>query len=129
VRSFTAGGVAATATAVRVFATRQVPFTMVASALLPGNCDAASRGRWPSAQGDRAACPRAASRRASTRAAVVDLQPGRSDALLAAHLSLSAVSYQGLANATFSVGDLMAAANVATLDELLDAPADRRPST
>src|SRR5262249_21634741 len=39
--------------------------------------------------------------------------------LLGTNLSLSAISYQGLANATFSVGDLMAAANVASLDQLL----------
>ncbi len=116
VRQFTAGGVPATATAVRVFATRQVPFTMIASALMPGS----------------ATLPAAA---VAAREAIAGLTAGSfaarldtSDSplydelfseLLGGDVSLSAVSYQGLADATFSLGDLVAAAGVGSLEELL----------
>jgi len=116
VRKFTAGGVAATATAVRVFATRDVPFTLIASALLPGEATLQAE-----AVASRTAL---GSLSAGSFAARFDT----SDAwaynrtlgpLLGANLALSAVSYQGLADANFSVANLIAAANVASLDELL----------
>jgi len=66
VREFTAGGTAATATAVRVFATRQVPFTMIASAIMPG--EATLQVEAVAARKAVAGIEAAASRRASTPA-------------------------------------------------------------
>jgi uncharacterized membrane protein len=116
VRQFTAGGAAATATAVRVFATRSVPFTLIASALLPGQATlqveavAARKAIGSLSAGSFAA------RFDSSQSPYWNQTLGP---LLGTNLSLSAVSYQGLADATFSLGDLVAAANVATLDQLL----------
>jgi uncharacterized membrane protein len=116
VRQFTAGGTAATATAVRVFATRAVPFTMIASALFPGEA---------TLQVEAVAAREAiASIRAGSFAARVDsedswlLNPLFSN-LLGGPVTLDAVSYQNLLGATFTVGDLMAAASVGSLEDLL----------
>jgi uncharacterized membrane protein len=117
VRHFTAGGTAATATAVRVFATRQVPFTIIASTFLPGSATlqveaVASRVAKASISAGSFA---ARFDTADSWAWNATLGP-----LLGEPLSLSAVSYQGLADANFTLGDLKAAANVGSLDELLD---------
>jgi uncharacterized membrane protein len=117
VRKFTAGGVAATATAVRVFATRQVPFTMIASALLPGEATLQAE----------AVAAREAIGSLSAGSFAARFDTGDSPAwngtlgpLLGGNVALSAVSYQGLADANFALGDLVAAANVGSLEELLD---------
>jgi tight adherence protein G len=117
VREFTAGGTAATATAVRVFATRQVPFTMIASALLPGQATLQAEAvAARTVKGSLSAGSFAARFDTSDSPTWNKVLPP----LLGGPVSLSAVSYQGLANATFTVGDLVAAANVGSLDELLD---------
>jgi tight adherence protein G len=116
VRQFTAGGVAATATAVRVFATRRVPFTMIASALLPGDA---------TLQVEAVAAREAvASISAGSFAARVDTSDSSLlnpffGGMLGGNVALTAVSYQGIAAANFTVGDLVAAANVGSVDELL----------
>ncbi len=116
VRTFTAGGSIETATAVRVLATRQVPFTMIASSFLPGSAQlsaeaVAAREAW----GAFSAGSFAARVDTSDSPLLNPLIGG----LLGGPLSISGVSYEGLANASLTVGELVAAANVATVDELL----------
>jgi uncharacterized membrane protein len=116
-RHFTAGGTAATATAIRVFATRQVPFTIIASAFLPGSATLqveAVASRVAEA-GISAGSFAARFDTSDSWAWNATLGP-----LLGEPLSLSAISYQGLADANFTLGDLKAAANVGSLEELLD---------
>jgi uncharacterized membrane protein len=117
VRTFTAGGVAATATAVRVFATREVPFTMIASAILPGEATLQAEAvAAREAIGSLSAGSFAARVDTSNSALLNELFTN----LLGGPVALSAVSYEGLVGATFSLRDLMVAANVASLEELLD---------
>ena len=116
VRTFTAGGAAATDTALRVFATRRVPFTLIASALLPGNATLQAEAVAKREAVGSLSAGSFAARFDSSDSWAFDKTLG---ALLGGNVSLSAVSYQGLADANFSVANLMAAANVGTLDELL----------
>ena len=116
VREFTAGGTAATATAVRVFATRAVPFTMIASAILPGTATLQVE----------AVAAREAVAGISAGSFAARLDSSRSwllnpffTALNGGGVSLDALSYQNLAGANVKVGDLVAAAGVGTVDELL----------
>lgn len=116
VRQFTAGGEAATATAVRVLATREVPFTLIANAILPGQARLQAEAvAARSVMGRLSAGSFAARFDTSDSPLWDDVVPQ----LLGGDFSLSAVSYQGLADAHLTLGELVAAANVASLEQLL----------
>ena len=124
VRTFTAGGAAATATAVRVFATREVPFTLIASALA---CRARPRSRPRRSRRAR----RSASLSAGSFAARFDhdrfaAAGTSSSARCSAATSRSLRSpTRASPDANFTVGDLVAAASVAIARRAARARADR----
>ncbi len=116
VREFTAGGPAATATAVRVFATRSVPFTLIAGAFLPGQASlsaeaVATREAYASIQAGSFAA-----RVDSDDSELLDQVFG---GLLGGNVAVDALGYERLLGATLSVGDLVTAAGVGGVDELL----------
>ena len=116
VREFVAGGSPATATALRVFATRQVPFTLIAGSFLPGQADLRAEAV--------AARQAVASIRAGSFAAQVDTANSPIlnqvlSGLLGGAVSLDVLSYENLLGAGLTLGDLVVAAGVGGVEELL----------
>lgn len=117
VRQFTAG---AAEQAVRVYATREVPASLVAGGLFGGtvmlHAEAVSLADPPLAAFS------AGSFLLSLNSEDSALLNGLLGGLLGGSLDLDLVSYQGIANARVSLLDLVrASADVGTVDELLDA--------
>jgi uncharacterized membrane protein len=116
IREFTAGGDPATATALRVYATREVPTTLIAGTFLPG-----STGLAAEAVATRVAVAsiRAGSFAARVNSADSPLLDQVFSGLLGGPVGLDALSYENLLGADLTVGDLVVAAGVGTVDELL----------
>jgi uncharacterized membrane protein len=116
IREFTAGGNAATANALRVYATREVPTTLIAGTFLPG-----STGLAAEAVATRVAVAsiRAGSFAARVNSADSPLLNQVFSGLLGGPVGLDVLSYENLLGADLTVGDLVVAAGVGTVDELL----------
>jgi uncharacterized membrane protein len=117
VREFTAGGDITTATALRVVATHDVPLTLIAGTFLPGEAALSAE-----AIAERNAV---ASLRAGSFAATVDTSNSPIlnqviGGLLGGPVALDVLSYEHVLGATLTVGDLVTAASVGSVEELLD---------
>ena len=116
IREFTAGGSLGTANAVRVFGIRDVPLTMIAGLFLPGENRLSAE-----AVATREAV---ASIRAGSFAANVDTSNSPIlnqvfSGLLGGAVNLDVLSHETLLGPDLAIGDLVAAAGVGGVDELL----------
>jgi uncharacterized membrane protein len=118
VRTFVATGDAASARAVEVVAVHDVPRSWLLPTLIPGTVALSARA---TARPQAVAGIRVGSRAASVSEDDADVLDQVLGGLLGGALDVSAVGYDGLLDAQLTLGDLVAAAGVGDVEQLLAA--------